>query len=80
MPVVAVAVLAYVGALPWVHIRPETAILDAAARLFGGQDIELESEDFNRRLLILTGLCERLPHYGWSDRGLSPPPAQGRTV
>lgn len=33
--------------LPWVHVEPE-GLFDKAAKLFGGQDIELESEDFNR--------------------------------
>jgi hypothetical protein len=38
--------------LPWVHVRPETSLVDAAARLFGGQDIDFESEDFNRRFRV----------------------------
>jgi hypothetical protein len=38
-------------ALPRVHIRPER-MTDMAARLFGGQDIDLESEDFNRAFRV----------------------------
>lgn len=33
--------------LPYVHVEHE-GFFDKAAKLFGGQDIELESEDFNR--------------------------------
>jgi hypothetical protein len=33
--------------LPWVHVRAELPG-EGVARLLGGQDIELESEDFNR--------------------------------
>jgi Protein of unknown function (DUF3137) len=38
-------------ALPWVHIRAER-FMDMAARLVGGQDIELESEEFNRAFRV----------------------------
>jgi hypothetical protein len=40
--------------LPWVHIRSEH-MLDKAARLFGGQDIDLESEEFNRAFRVQAG-------------------------
>ncbi len=118
------------ASLPSVHIRPE-GVGDGVARLVGGQDFDVESEDFNRayrvqsadprfasallnprtvehllaagpivvevcgrnivsttdgrvdlraidaRLALLTGMCERLPRYVWSDRGVLPPPVPG---
>ena len=40
--------------LPWVHIRSER-FSDTAAHLFGGQDIELESEEFNLAFRVRGG-------------------------
>lgn len=42
----AVHALALPVALPWVHLSPE-GFLDRAAKLFGAQDIEFESHEFN---------------------------------
>lgn len=43
----AVHVLRLPAALPWVHLAPET-LADRAAKLLGAQDIDFESEEFNR--------------------------------
>jgi hypothetical protein len=48
-----VAALAMPVALPWVHIMPE-GLWDRAAKLLGGQDIEVESEEFNRAFRVRT--------------------------
>lgn len=42
-----VHVLRVPAALPWVHLSPET-LADRAAKLLGAQDIDFESEEFNR--------------------------------
>ena len=39
--------LALPVALPWVHLSPE-GFFDKAAKLFGAQDIEFESDEFNQ--------------------------------
>jgi hypothetical protein len=48
-----VVALAMPVALPWVHIVPE-GLWDRAAKLLGGQDIEVESEEFNRAFRVRT--------------------------
>ncbi|HEX6417300.1 MAG TPA: hypothetical protein VFZ77_02345 [Acidimicrobiales bacterium] len=122
-----VHVLRLPAALPWVHLSPET-LADRAAKLLGAQDIDFESEEFNRvyrvqasdprfasdlvnprtmdllmqrgapdlrvhgrhivvvtagplhvalidtALALLAGVCENLPSFVWSERGVAPPP------
>ena len=123
----AVHALALPVPLPWVHLSPE-GFFDKAAKLLGAQDIEFESDEFNRAyrvraddqrfaydlvnaqtmhalltagrpdirlfgtylilvrpgkldlgavdwaLTALAGVCERIPDFVCSDRGVVAPP------
>jgi hypothetical protein len=48
-----VVALAMPVPLPWVHIEPE-GLWDRASKLLGGQDIDVESEAFNRAFRVRT--------------------------